>query len=224
MRKFWRYAAFFISFTVLFTACSNSFKPGQTVWIDLPNEGYAIAKVIRMQNDKARLRVVKINATKNGKLVRLLKRKRVLISPSQLKPVKEGRTAWKKRIAAIRARRLDNMLSMMTSKNQYKGKTKYKNKTLHFQIKISKYNAKNGRFSGRITWPQRKKAVHKIKGQINKKKLSMKFQSLAVIKPGSWKTGNKFNFSMANATAMTGTVIYKVLFFPVKKPATIALK
>jgi len=224
MSKFWRYAAFFISFTALFTACSNSFKPGQTVWIDLPNEGYAIAKVIRMRNSKAQLRVVKINASKNSKLVRLLKRKRVLISPSHLKPVKEGRAAWKGRIAAIRARRLDNMLSMMTSKNHYKGKTKYKNKTLHFKIKISKYNEKSGKFSGRITWPQRKKAVHSIKGKINKKKLTMEFQSLAVINRGNWKTGNKFTFSMANANGMKGTVTYKVLFFPVKKPATLALK
>jgi len=224
MSKLGKYSALFVAITVLLTACSSSYKPGQKVWIDLPSQGFAIAKVIRVKDNKARLRVIKIHAARSGRLVKLLKRKRVVIATSRLKPVKAGRSAWKARIAAIRASRLENLLTMMSSKSEYKGKTKYNNKTLNFKIKITKYNDKNGEFTGRVTWPQRKNAVHRIKGQVNKKKLSMQFKSVAVIKRGNWKLGNKFKFSMAGAGALKGTVTYKVLFFPIKKRATIALK
>lgn len=224
MSQLWKYGALFVSFAVLLNACSSSYNPGQKVWIDLPHQGFAIAKVIRVRDNKARLRVIKIHAAKSGKLVKLLKRKRVVVATSLLKPVKAGRSAWKARIAAIRASRLENLLAMMSGKSSYKGKTKYNNKTLNFEIKFTKYNDKNGEFTGRITWPQRKKAVHRIQGQVNKKKLSMQFKSVAVIKRGNWKLGNKFKFSMAGSGGLKGTVTYKVLFFPVKKRATIAFK
>ncbi len=223
MNKLWRYSGLFVSFAVLLTGCSSSYNPGQTVWIDLPNQGFAIAKVIKVRDNKARLRVIKIHGAKRGRLVKSLKRRRVVVATSLLKPVKEGRAAWKNRISAIRTSRLDNLLAMMSGKTEYKGKTKYNNKTLNFQIKITKYNEKNGEFIGRITWPQRKNAVHRIKGQLNKQKLSIQFKSVAIIKRGKWKLGNKFKFTMANANGLKGTVTYKVLFFPIKKLATIAL-
>ncbi len=223
MSKRWINVGLLVCITFLFSACSDSYKRGQTVWIDLPKEGYAIAKVIRMKNDKVRLRVIKLSTTSKGRLVRSLQRKRVLIASSLLQPVKQGRAKWKERRAKRHARRLEAMLDMMTSKNQYKGKAKYKKKALRFKIKISKFNNKSGHFTGRMTWPQRKGTVNRIKGQLNKKSLSINFKEVAVIKKGNWRLGGEYKFSMASDKKMKGTMLYRVFVFPVKRPASIAL-
>lgn len=126
--------------------------------------------------------------------------------------------------AELYSRRLKKLIVLMTSRNQYQGSAGYQKKTLRFKIKIYKYNKNNGRFSGRITWPQKKGAVNRITGKLNRKNLTIKFTEVAAIKRGNWRTGSQYNLSMANDQNMKGVHSYRYFILSKQRTASLNIK
>ncbi|VAW82025.1 hypothetical protein MNBD_GAMMA12-592 [hydrothermal vent metagenome] len=113
MKKVWRFIAL-ISLVLIISSCGSSFKSGQKVWVHLPgksiaHEGYAVAKLIKINNGKAHLQVLKLVKGSGSRLQRKMQARRVIVSSDLLIPYKEGKTAWTDRRQA--ARKLASLLS-----------------------------------------------------------------------------------------------------------------
>ena len=133
--------------------------------------------------------------------------------------------AKQKQIAAeTHARRLKKLMMLMTSRHQYQGVAGYQRKQLRFKLKISQFNKKNGKFSGRITWPEKKGAVNKITGKLDPDKLSIEFREVTMIKRGSWRPGSQYRLIMASDSSMKGVHSYRYFVFPKKRVASLRIK
>ncbi len=79
----------------LMTACGESYKAGQKVWIQIPtasisDEGYAIAKIRKTKGDKASVTILEVNAVAPTKFSQRLQKKRVSVPLASLSNYKDG--------------------------------------------------------------------------------------------------------------------------------------
>jgi hypothetical protein len=135
-----------------------------------------------------------------------------------------GLAQIRKQRARKKARQASLIVSMLKSGQTYNGQTGYKDKTLKFIIRFSKYKHATGKFGGTIIWPSRGGAVNSIEGSYDAKKQQLRFTEKTVRKAGDWHTGDRYQFRLAGKRLL-GTHKYKRYLFITKTgKASITIK
>ncbi len=143
---------------------------------------------------------------------------------TQVEQAREKLEERAKKLAEMRRRQEQNLLAALTSKKVYRGEAGYRSKTLKFRLRVSRFDQKSGKFSGRMIWPERKGAINKIKGVFDRKAMRLYITETEAVKKGNWHTGSSYRFRFAGENRLQGTHNYRIFIVRAKKPAVLYLK
>ncbi len=158
MKNVWRSIALF-SLVLIISSCGSSFKSGQKVWVNLPgksiaHEGYAVVKLVKINNGKAYIQVLKLVKGSGSRLQRKMQARRVIISSDLLVSYKEGKKSWTDRRRA--ARKMASLLSnnkqnsqQSAAKEVFVGRVADNNELPEFTAALSLYRLRKNYLSGK---------------------------------------------------------------------------
>lgn len=114
------------------------------------------------------------------------------------------------------------VITMLKQGKVQHGKAEYQGEMIPFRISFSGYEPATGKFTGTMTWPDRKGQINLIEGLYNRKDNSIEFRETGQKKAGDWHTGDRYVLKPGKSMKLTGKHYYRQYLF-MEKSGTVEI-